>query len=279
MNMQRDAYLAALTNLLLAPGTRAFEREQLLQSKQAVEQGQSVGASWDQLMAKLRPLAIRDNLTPDLADFYRAQTGDAAGAVPTDISAHFQADLPFQDRAIFAGGCFWCMVEPFVDLPGILAVTSGYTGGELAHPTYEQVISDTTGHVEAVEIIFDMRQIQYAQLIDLYFQLTDPTDAAGQFQDRGGHYRPVIFVRNAVQRELAEAAKAKLAASGRYLRPIVTAIEPAVTFWPAENYHQDFYKKNPKRYRMVEKTRRQFLRFQHAQGNLRVMLKQRKQAK
>ncbi len=276
MKMAPEVYLAKLTNLLLAPGTRAFEREQLLRAKQQVEAGQTVGASWDQLKASLRPLAIRDNLTPDLADFYRTQTGDAEAASETDVSAHFQRDLAYQDRAIFAGGCFWCMVEPFVDMPGVESVVSGYTGGHVAQPTYEQVISDTTGHVEAVEIIFDTRKMSYRQLVDLYFQLTDPTDALGQFQDRGGHYRPVIFVRNDDQRRIAEEAKTKLAASGRYLRPIVTAIEPAATFWLAENYHQDFYKKNPKRYRMVEKTRQQFLKFQHAQGDLRMLLKRRK---
>lgn len=276
MKLTVEAYLAKLTNLLLAPGTRAFERQQLVRAKQQVEGGASVGASWDQLKASLRPLAIRDNLTPDVADFYRAQTGDPEGAQTTDISAHFQYDLAYQERAIFAGGCFWCMVEPFVDQPGIQSVISGYTGGDVPNPTYEQVISDQTGHVEAVEIIFDTRRIRYQELVDLYFQLTDPTDALGQFQDRGGHYRPVIFVAGPSQRQIAEAAKVKVAASGRYVRPIVTAIEPAATFWPAENYHQDFYKKNPQRYRLVEKTRQQFLKFQHAQGDLRVLLKRRK---
>ena len=246
--MEQDVFLAKVTNLMLAPGTRAFEREQLRQAKHLVEAGRPVAEGWAQLESSLRPLAMRDNLTPDVADFYRAETGDPVGAVQTDLSAHFDRDMPFQERAIFAGGCFWCMVEPFVDLPGITAVTSGYTGGHSAHPTYE------------------------------HFQLTDPTDALGQFQDRGSQYRPVIFVKDDTQRQIAEAAKAELAASGRYLRPIITAIEPVATFWPAENYHQDFYKKNPKRYQMVERTRRQFLQFQRAQGNLRVMLKRRKKA-
>lgn len=135
-------------------------------------------------------------------------------AVQTDLSAHFDRDMPFQERAIFAGGCFWCMVEPFVDLPGITAVTSGYTGGHSAHPTYEHVIGGYTGHVEAVEIIFDTRKMSYAALVALYFHLTDPTDALGQFQDRGSQYRPVIFVKDDTQRQIAEAAKAELAASG-----------------------------------------------------------------
>ncbi|MGO3475391.1 MAG: peptide-methionine (S)-S-oxide reductase MsrA [Lacticaseibacillus paracasei] len=276
--MERDVFLAKVTNLMLAPGTRAFEREQLRQAKHLVEAGRPVAEGWAQLESSLRPLAMRDNLTPDVADFYRAETGDPAGAVQTDLSAHFDRDMPFQERAIFAGGCFWCMVEPFIDLPGITAVTSGYTGGHSVHPTYEHVIGGYTGHVEAVEIIFDTRKMSYASLVALYFQLTDPTDALGQFQDRGSQYRPVIFVKDDTQRQIAEAAKAELAASGRYLRPIITAIEPVATFWPAENYHQDFYKKNPKRYQMVERTRRQFLQFQRAQGNLRVMLKRRKKA-
>lgn len=140
------------------------------------------------------------------------------------------------------------------------------------------MIGGYTGHVEAVEIIFDTRKMNYAALVALYFQLTDPTVALGQFQDRGSQYRPVIFAKDDTQRQIAEAAKSELAASRRYWRPIITAIEPVATFWPAETYHQDFYKKNPKRYQMVERTCRQFPQFQRAQGHLRVMLKRRKKA-
>lgn len=152
------------------------------------------------------------------------------------------------ETAIFAGGCFWCMVEPFEEQPGILNVLSGYTGGHVANPTYEQVKSKTTGHTEAVKITYDPAVITYAQLLDTYWQQTDPTDAMGQFQDRGSNYRPVIYVQNASQREAAEASLAALQASGRFDQPIVTTIEDAKPFYPAEDYHQEFYRHNPRRY-------------------------------
>ncbi|OIM31069.1 peptide-methionine (S)-S-oxide reductase MsrA, partial [Oenococcus oeni] len=127
-----------------------------------------------------------------------------------------------------------------------------------------------TGHVEAVEIIFDTRIIQYTELLDLYWQITDPTDEFGQINDHGDNYRPVIFVRNEEQRKIAESSKLKLAESGMYNRPIVTAIEPATKFWPAENFHQQFYKKNPKKYKIIEKSRQRYLAFQHLQGRIRL---------
>ena len=145
-------------------------------------------------------------------------------------------------RAIFAGGCFWCMVQPFDEQPGIYSVVSGYTGGHVKNPTYEQVCSHTTGHTEAVEIIFDPEVISYDQLVQIYWQQTDPTDAMGQFQDRGENYRPVIFYLNDEQKEIAEKSKLELQESGRFSQPIVTKIEPAQPFYPAENYHQDYYK-------------------------------------
>ncbi|CAH1856203.1 peptide-methionine (S)-S-oxide reductase MsrA [Convivina intestini] len=152
-----------------------------------------------------------------------------------------------EDTAIFAGGCFWCMVEPFDSLPGIIKVRSGYTGGHVPNPTYEQVCSHTTGHTEAVKVWFDPEIISYRQLVDLYWQVADPTDAMGQFQDRGDNYRPVIFVNSSQQREVAEASKQDLAASQRFDDPIVTTIEDAQPFYDAEEYHQDFYKKDPLR--------------------------------
>ena len=139
-----------------------------------------------------------------------------------------------KETAIFAGGCFWCMVEPFEEQPGILNVVSGYTGGHVANPTYEQVSSHTTGHTEAVEITFDADVIDYPSLLNIYWQQTDPTDAMGQFQDRGDNYRPVIFVKDEAQRQAAEASKAALEASGRFSDPIVTKIEAAKPFYPAE---------------------------------------------
>jgi peptide-methionine (S)-S-oxide reductase len=164
-----------------------------------------------------------------------------------------------KETAIFAGGCFWCMVEPFETQPGILNVVSGYTGGHVANPTYEQVKSHTTGHTEAVEITFDPDIITYAQLVEIYWQQTDPTDAMGQFQDRGDNYRPVIYVANAEQRAIAAASKKALEASGRFDQPIVTQIVDASTFYPAEEEHQEFYQHNPRRYAQEHAQRQTFI--------------------
>lgn len=153
-----------------------------------------------------------------------------------------------EEKAIFAGGCFWCMVKPFDQMPGIKKVVSGYTGGDVVNPTYEQVGSGTTGHTEAVEITFDPDVISYQQLVEIYWQQTDPTDAFGQFADRGDSYRPVIFYSSDEQKLTAEASKERLQASERFKEPIVTTIESAQPFYPAEDYHQDFYRKNPAHY-------------------------------
>lgn len=161
------------------------------------------------------------------------------------------------ETAIFAGGCFWCMVQPFDTQPGIQSVVSGYTGGHTVNPTYAEVASHTTGHTEAVKITFDPKVISYAQLVEIYWHQTDPTDASGQFQDRGDSYRPVIFVNSPEQRRVAEASKAALAANGQFDAPIVTTIEEAQPFYPAEEEHQDFYRKNPFRYQIEEMGGRQ----------------------
>lgn len=153
------------------------------------------------------------------------------------------------EKATFAGGCFWCMVKPFDSIPGIEKVVSGYTGGHTVNPTYEQVCSGTTGHTEAVQITYDPAIFPYEDLVEVYWQQTDPTDSSGQFVDRGDSYRPVIFYHNEAQKEIAEKSKEALAASGRFKNEIVTKIEPAVPFYPAEDYHQDFYKKNPAHYK------------------------------
>ncbi|HAT54531.1 MAG TPA: peptide-methionine (S)-S-oxide reductase [Lactobacillus sp.] len=158
-----------------------------------------------------------------------------------------------EETAIFAGGCFWCMVKPFETVAGINKVVSGYTGGHTVNPTYEQVSSHTTGHTEAVKIWFDPAIMPYEKLVQIYWQQTDPTDAMGQFQDRGDNYRPVIFVKDDAQRKVASASKQALADSGLFDAPIVTQIEDAKPFYAAEAYHQDFYKKNPLRYEMQEK--------------------------
>ena len=151
--------------------------------------------------------------------------------------------------ATFAGGCFWCMEPPFEKLDGVISVVSGYTGGKEKNPTYEQVSSSRTGHAESIEVRYDPRKIDYATLLDVYWRQIDPTDAGGQFADRGRQYRTVIFYHDERQRGLAEASKKKLEESGKFDRPIVTAIEPAGAFYRAEEYHQDYYKKNPEHYK------------------------------
>ncbi|MGB2562305.1 Peptide methionine sulfoxide reductase MsrA [Leuconostoc mesenteroides] len=162
------------------------------------------------------------------------------------------------ETAIFAGGCFWCMVQPFDSFDGIEKVRSGYTGGHVENPTYEQVLTHTTGHTEAVKIWFDSEKISYRELVEIYWEQTDPTDAMGQFQDRGDNYRPVIFVNSPEQREIAEESRAALAASNRFDEPIVTKIEDAKPFYEAEEYHQDFYKKDPERESLEMAQRLQF---------------------
>lgn len=152
------------------------------------------------------------------------------------------------ETAIFAGGCFWCMIKPFDSQPGIVSVTSGYTGGHVANPTYEEVTTGTTGHTEAVEIRFDPTVISYKELVGIYWQQTDPTDAFGQFADRGDSYRPVIFYQSEEQKKIAELSKRELQESGRFDKPIVTQIAPAQVFYPAEEYHQEYYKKHPVHY-------------------------------
>lgn len=273
MKMNHEETLTALYNLILDPGTRDWERSALSSTKNALENGAHFDDQLAKLEAELRPLASRNNLTPDVTDFYNTITGNTAATAQFDFAKHHTDDPAYQDSAVFAGGCFWCMVEPFENLNGIVSVLSGYTGGQMDHPTYDQVSGQYTGHVEAVEIIFDTRIVPYADLVELYWQLTDPTDAFGQFQDRGSQYRPVIFVKNDAQRQIAEKSKQRLIESGKYKRPIVTSIEPASTFWPAENYHQQFYKKNPKRYKRIERSRQQFLAYQRFQGTIRRLTK------
>lgn len=150
--------------------------------------------------------------------------------------------------AIFAGGCFWCMVKPFDSLDGIEKVVSGYTGGHTSNPTYKQVCSGGTGHTEAVQITYDPEKITFQELVDIYWKQTDPTDASGQFADRGDSYRPVIFYENDQEKEIAEYSKQRLNDSGRFNQPVVTSIEPKAPFYEAEDYHQNFYKKNKLHY-------------------------------
>ena len=153
-----------------------------------------------------------------------------------------------EELATFAGGCFWCMVHPFDEVPGVIRVVSGYTGGDKPNPTYEEVCAHFTGHREAVQITFDPARLPYEEILETFWQQIDPTDAGGQFYDRGESYETAIFFHSEDQRRAAEASKERIAASGRFSAPIATAILPAGPFYPAEEYHQDYYKKNPAHY-------------------------------
>lgn len=153
-----------------------------------------------------------------------------------------------QETAVLAGGCFWCMVKPFDQWDGVHSVTSGYTGGHTVNPTYEEVCSGETGHAEAVKIVFDPTIISYGELLDIYWEISDPTDAGGQFVNRGSSYRPGVFYLTEEQKLKAEASKKALDISGRFDKPVVTEITSASTFYGAEDYHQDFYQKQPEHY-------------------------------
>lgn len=153
-----------------------------------------------------------------------------------------------QGVAIFAGGCFWCTEADFDKVPGVLSTTSGYIGGELERPSYEQVSRGGTGHLEAVKIVFDPEKTDYPRLLEAFWPTVDPLDADGQFCDRGYHYRSAIFYLDENQKELAQTSKSALATSGKLEGEIATLILPAGSFWPAEEYHQDYAKRNPLRY-------------------------------
>lgn len=153
---------------------------------------------------------------------------------------------PGQREAIFAGGCFWCMEKPFDKIEGVISTTSGYTGGPEQAPTYEDVGHHRTGHYEALRVVYDPGQVTYARLLEVFWHNVDPTQADGQFCDRGNQYRTGIFTSDPEEKKLAEASKAEIAAE--LPAPIVTEILPAAVFWVAEAYHQDFYKKNPAHY-------------------------------
>lgn len=156
--------------------------------------------------------------------------------------------------ATFAGGCFWCMEPPFDELAGVISTTSGYIGGDTPNPTYEQVSAGRTGHAEAVQIVYDPAKIGYRELLEVYWRNIDPTDAGGQFCDRGSQYRSAIFYHNEEQRRLAERSKAALAQAKPFKEAIVTPIVPAGEFYPAESYHQDYYRKSPLRYKFYRYT-------------------------
>jgi peptide methionine sulfoxide reductase msrA/msrB len=164
----------------------------------------------------------------------------------TDIDA---ASRPAVEKATFAGGCFWCMEPPFEKLDGVKEVISGYTGGKTVNPTYEEVSAGGTGHLESVEIIYDPSKVSYEKLLDVFWRQINPTDAGGQFVDRGTSYTSAIFYHNEEQKRLAEQSKQTLERSSRFGKPIVTEIRPAGPFYRAEGYHQDYWKRNPVRYK------------------------------
>ncbi len=181
----------------------------------------------------------------------RAAQGQAATKDAAPAAGEMAKQSPGGGRglakAAFAGGCFWCMEAAFDEVPGVVSTTSGYTGGTKKNPTYEEVSAGTTGHAESVEVAYDPSKVGYRQLLDAFWHNVDPTDAAGQFCDRGDQYRSEIFYENDEQKRLAEASKQEI--EKQLGRKVVTRIVPAGKFWPAEEYHQDFYEKNPLRYK------------------------------
>jgi peptide-methionine (S)-S-oxide reductase len=155
-------------------------------------------------------------------------------------------------RATFAGGCFWCMEEAFEKVPGVTSATSGYIGGQVPQPSYEQVSAGKTGHAEAIEVVYDPARVSYSQLLEVFWRNIDPLTPNAQFCDHGTQYRAEIFYHNNEQKQLAEASREALTNSKRFKTPIVTQINMAATFYPAEEYHQDYYKKNPLRYKFYK---------------------------
>lgn len=181
---------------------------------------------------------------PVLLAIFAMSIMSAGGARAAD-SAPAGAGL---ETATFAGGCFWCMQPAFDKVPGVVKTVVGYTGGDKAHPTYEEVSAGTTGHAESIEITFDPKKVSYQHLLDIFWHNVDPTTADREFCDVGNQYRSEIFYHDAEQERLAKDSMAEIEKTKTFKDPIVTRIVPATTFWPAEDYHQDYYLKNPVRY-------------------------------
>jgi len=174
-----------------------------------------------------------------------------------------------QEKAIFAAGCFWCTEEAFEKVPGVISAVSGYTGGKLKNPSYEQVSSGRTGHAEAVLVTFDPKKVSYEKLLDVFWLNHDPTVNDRQFCDSGSQYRPAIFYTSPEQKRLAEASKAKWEKEKPFRQPILTEITPASDFYPAEDYHQDYYKKNPLQYKFYVTGCGRYNRLDNLWGDLR----------
>jgi peptide-methionine (S)-S-oxide reductase len=179
----------------------------------------------------------------------RALALAAALAAPGAAGAQGAPAAPPVAKATFAGGCFWCMEPPYDKLPGVTSTTSGYMGGAKRNPTYEEVSTGRTGHTEVVQVVYDPAKVSYEKLLEVFWRNIDPTVRDRQFCDVGSQYRTAIFYHTDEQRRLAEASKAAVEKSKPFKEPIVTPIAAAGDFWPAEEYHQDFYKKNPARYK------------------------------
>ncbi len=177
-----------------------------------------------------------------------AAAGGAISPLPVSANAAEPATAGKFELATFGSGCFWCAEKNFDHVPGVVSTISGYMGGKTKRPTYKQVSSGRTGHVEVLQVKFDPKQVSYEKLLDYFWRTTDVVDGGGQFCDRGSQYRPVIFTHTRRQRQLAESDKAALNSSGRFSKPIAVEIIGASTFTAAENYHQNYYKKNPWRY-------------------------------
>ena len=182
----------------------------------------------------------------------RRISGSVIGVVLAGVvmGAAEQAVPQKTETATFAGGCFWCMEPPFDGLAGVISVTAGYSGGQVPHPTYEQVSSGKTGHAESVQIVFDPVRITYKQLLKIFWRNIDPTAKQQQFADHGSQYRTAVFYHTEKQRTLAEASKLRVALSGKFHAPIATEITRFTAFYPAEEYHQDYAKKSPWRYQL-----------------------------
>ena len=177
----------------------------------------------------------------------------ALGHVAFATLTYGQSPAPASTRtAVFAGGCFWCIQPAFDEAPGVIKTVVGYCGGTEPNPTYKLVTSEKTKYRESIEITYDQAKISYDQLLDIYWRQIDQTQANGQFTDIGPSYRAAIFYGNAEEKKIAEASKDKLSHSGKFKKPIVTEILPAMKFWPAEDYHQKYYRENPERFEAFE---------------------------
>ena len=183
----------------------------------------------------------------NLSRFVAALGGLVLGVALAATAAEPVAKAQATATAVFAGGCFWCMEPPFDKLPGVVATTSGYTGGQKINPTYQEVSAGDTGHIEAVQITYDPKQVSYEKLLEVFWRNVDPLDKGGQFCDRGSTYTTAIFYQSEEQKKLAEQSKATI--EKKLGKAVVTTIRPAATFYAAEDYHQDYYKNNPLRYK------------------------------